>query len=368
MIRILHVFGSLNRGGAETMIMNLYRHIDRNRIQFDFVVHSNEKGAYEKEIEELGGKIFRVPRYNIKNHLIYTNIWEKFFSEYKEYKIIHGHLRGSAFQYLKVAKKMGLKTIMHSHSTSSRGEGIEKVVKNLLRYLMRRWIDYPCACSTEAGVWLFGKNIIKNPNFKIIKNGIETGKYKYSEERRRKMRKLLNLKDEVILGHVGSFTYPKNHKFLIDIFSEIQKKEKNSKLILVGDGELRGEINEKVKKLNLEDKVIFTGIVNNVEDYLQVMDVFVFPSYFEGLPVSVIEAQATGVKCVLSNTITKEVEIRKNLIFWENINTKVEKWADIIFRNLKYKRCIKNDFVIEKGYDVKKNALHLAKYYEEIIR
>ena len=366
MIRILHVFGALNRGGAETMIMNLYRQIDRTKIQFDFVVHTQEVGDYEKEIGELGGKVFRVPRYNIKNHLEYTHAWQEFFKAHPEYKLLHGHLRGSAFQYLKVAKQNGLKTIMHSHSISSRGEGIEKHIKNLLRFPMRKWVDYPYACSTEAGIWLFGKNIVKNKKFKIIKNGIDIEKYEYSKIKRESLRKKLGLKEEKIIGHVGSFTYPKNHKFLLEIFNEVQKQRDDVKLLLVGDGELREEITDQIKRQNLEEKIILAGLVENVQDYLQVMDVFLFPSHFEGLPVSVVEAQATGLKCFLSDRITQEVDLDCDLIDWNSLEKSSKEWSEEILNNLDYERYSRNENIEKAGYDVRVNAIELEENYNII--
>lgn len=362
MIRILHVLGGLNRGGAETMLMNIYRNIDKEIIQFDFVIHTNQPQDYEKEIIKNGGKIYRFPRYNIKNHFKYVHIWREFFNEHKEYKIIHGHQRGAAFIYLKIAKIYGLNTIMHSHSTSSRGGGIEKLVKNLLRYLMRKYVDYPLACSEKAGKWLFGSN----RKFEVIKNGIDMYKYTFSASTREIIRKRLLLGNKIVIGHVGSFTFAKNHMFLIEIFSEFHKKYKNSTLLLIGDGVLRDKIIKKIDELGLQESVILLGVVPDVYNYLQAIDLFLFPSFFEGLPVSVVEAQASGLKCILSDSITNEVDLNSNLIVWKSLKENAISWSELLHKNLNYVRKDTSENICKMGYSVKKTVQEISNLYNEI--
>lgn len=363
MIRILHVLGSLDRGGTESMLMNIYREIDKSQIQFDFIIHTDKKCDFDEEIEKLGGKIYCFPRYNLINHFKYIKYWKEFLKKHKEYNIIHGHLRGSAFLYLKIAKNYKLTTIMHAHSTSSRGSILERKVKNILRYFSRRYIDYFWACSIEAGKWLFGNSIVDSKNFKIIKNGIDIEKYTYNKEKRDDLRKKLALDNKFVIGHVGSFTYPKNHKFILDIFNKIQKENENSILLLIGDGELKNKIIKKIKKLGLEEKVILTGNIVNVNDYMSIMDVFLFPSLNEGLGMVIIEAQVNGLKCFVSENLPKEIELHNNLINRISLKQSSKEWAKIIMDNKRYER---NKKIRNESYSIKRSSIEIQKIYYQL--
>jgi glycosyltransferase involved in cell wall biosynthesis len=362
-IRVLHVFGRLDRGGAETMIMNLYRNIDRTKIQFDFVKHTEELCDYEGEIKGLGGKIFSLPRYTGKNHIFYKKRWDKLLNKNPQYKIIHGHLRTTAAIYLKIAKKYGLITIAHSHSTASRGNLLEKKIKDIMQISIKYYADYMFACSEAAGKWLFGKDVTLKANYKCFNNAICIEKYRFDNFARAQMRAELGIQDKFVIGHVGSFTYPKNHTFLIRIFNEIQKYNNEAFLLMVGEGQLKNKIENEIKFLKLQDKVIFTGNIQNVNDYLNIMDVLVFPSIYEGLPVSIIEAQANGLPCVISDLITKEVKIT-NLVEFFSIKKEPLEWVNLINT---LKRDENTDYIngmIKSDYNIK----NLAKWYENFIR
>lgn len=365
-IRVLHVLGSLDCGGAETMVMNIYRSIDRSRIQFDFITHTSAKGFYEDEITKLGGKIYRVSRYTGKNHFIYKKTWNEFFLNHQEHSIVHGHVRSTAAIYLKIAKKYDKVTIAHSHSTASRGNAIESVVKYFMQLPIRYTSDYFFACSDDSGKWLFGEKVTKRNNYKIIKNAIDFEKFIYNEKTRNKIKKNLNIEDKFVLGHVGSFTQPKNHKFLLEVYREVLKRKANAVLLLVGDGELRSQIENQLVTFEIHDRVTFTGVVSNVNEYMQAMDVFVFPSIFEGFGIVLIEAQATGLPCVVSDTIPRETHI-SDLLVQLSIEQTPKYWADVICKHTANRE--RKDMYREikcTGYDIKMMVNVLEEFYSKI--
>lgn len=361
-IRVLQVFAQMNRGGAETMIMNFYRNIDRSKVQFDFVVHTNEKCSYDDEIKALGGNIYRIKSYDGKNHFDYKKSWSIFFKNNPQYKIIHGHMRSTASIYLKIAKKNNLKTIAHSHNTSS-GNGLSALAKNILQYPIRYISDYFFACSMTAGEWLFGEKVCQNKNFYLVKNAIDSEQFIFDEEIRLSKRKEFNINDKFVIGHVGRFHPQKNHEFLIDIFKDVHINNKNAILLLIGDGEQKIKIKDKVDKYNLSDFVIFAGLRDDIPDLLQAMDIFLMPSFFEGLPVTLMEAQASGLNCMVSDTITNDVKIT-DLITFVSLKKSSKYWAEYIMSNLAYytRRKTHNE-IRNAGYDVKKNVRWLEEFY-----
>ena len=313
MIRILHVLGRLDLGGAETLVMNIYRAIDKNNIQFDFVKHVSKKGDYEDEILSLGGRIFECPKYKGFNHLKYAKWWNDFFTQHPEYHIIHGHVRSTASVYLSIANNHQRTTISHSHNTSN-GKGLSAVVKYVMQKKIRNIARFYFACSIDAGEWLFGKELTTSPNFYLIPNGIDIEKFSYNEDIRISVRKQLGVaKDEYLIGYVGRFTEQKNQSFLIQLFSEHVLFHPNSRLLLVGDGEQFDYIKSLCEELKLTDKVLLPGGKHNIEDYYQAMDVFVFPSLWEGLGIVLIEAQANGLPCIVSDRIPQEAILHETV-------------------------------------------------------
>ena len=359
MLRILHVLGGLSLGGAETMVMNLYRKIDRTKIQFDFVIHTEEHQEYYDEVLSLGGKIYSFPPFNGKNVLKLKNIWNTFFESHREYKILHSHVRSYASLYIPIAKKYGLKTIIHSHSTSN-GAGVASIVKRLMQYPLRFQADYLMACSNEAGRWLYGEKACLKPNYLFLPNAIDTEKYRYSKETAGEYRKKLGIENKFVIGHVGRFHEAKNHMFLLDVFAEVCAKRSDAMLLLVGDGNLREKIEEKIRALGLKNRVILTGNRRDVPQLLQAMDVFAFPSLWEGLPMTVVEAQAAGLPCFVSDRVTKDVDTSE-LIVRLPIDSPNE-WADAILNSaLKRSDAIPN--IKRAGFDVNDAATHLAEFY-----
>ncbi|MCW6700871.1 glycosyltransferase family 1 protein [Anaerococcus sp. NML200537] len=355
--RILHVIGGMDRGGAETLIMNIYRNIDRTKVQFDFAVHTNNRCHYDDEIESLGGKIYHLPRFKIYNIIDYKISWNKLLSK-GEWQIIHGHLDSTASIYLKIAKKYGLITIAHSHSTSS-GTGVKKIIVDYLHRDIVKFSDYNFACSTESGEWLFGKN----SNFSIIYNGIEMKKFIFDESIRKNVRNELNLNNKFVIGHVANYTYPKNHKFIIELFKIIAEKDSNANLVLAGKG-VKENIYESIRGTLIENKITFLGVRNDINRVLQAFDVFILPSLYEGLPVSLVEAQASGLQCIASDQITKEVKYTENLEFIPiNNNDSLKKWANKILslKNIKHKNLY--DELVDSEFNIIKVSKSLQNFY-----
>ena len=360
-IRVLHVLGALNIGGAEMMVMNLYRNIDREKIQFDFVIHTTAQGDFTNEILKLGGKIYSCPRYIGRNHIQYCKWWNNFLEEHREYKIIHGHVRSTASLYMAIAKKKGCVTISHSHSTSN-GEGISALAKNAMQYPIRHVADYLFACSDEAGEWLFGRKAIIRNNYRVIPNAIDMKRFAFNEQKRSEIREQLGIKKEdFVIGHVGRFTEPKNHIFLIDIFQRVKQKRQNTKLLLVGDGELKGKMKLETERLGVSDSVIFAGKKTDTEDYYQVMDAFAFPSLWEGLGIVVLEAQANGLGCIVSDGVPDKVKISESVQFLPL--EEPEKWIEAL--EMSEGRKMKMQFD-GREFDIKKIAFEMQGFYQEV--
>ena len=362
MIRVLQVMGGLERGGAETLVMNWLRAIDREKIQFDFVIHTPTKGAHYEEIRSLGGKIYHCPRYTGKNHMQYKRWWKSFLAEHPEYTIVHGHARSTASIYLKIAAKLGRKAIAHSHSTSS-GSGLAALIKRILQLPLRYRSYYLMACSNEAGRWLFGSRACRSDRYLLLPNSADISHFCFDAQIRDEYRKMLGIENCFVLGHVGRFHEAKNHLFLLEVFNELHNKNENSRLLLVGDGELRWQIEERIRQLGLTDSVILTGSRGNVSDYLQAMDVFVFPSLWEGLPVSVIEAQAASLPCLISDTITMDVNITEQIRRLPIQST--APWMKALTEEELFRKDVTDD-IKKAGFDVQDSVKKLTKFYEMI--
>ena len=363
-IRVLQVTGIMNRGGAETMIMNLYRKIDRTKIQFDFVENSLDRAAYDDEIESLGGKIYRCPHFTGKNYFQYKKWWKEFFELHKgEYNIIHGHIGSTAAIYLKEAKRNGLFTIAHSHNTNS-GLSLGSMMYRLMSFPVRYTSDYFFGCSDEAGIDRFGKRVFCSNRYKTFHNAIDTELFAYNEVEREKIRLEFGIKpDEIAIGHIGRFEIQKNHDFLVDIFISCLQQKNNCKLVLVGEGCLRKTIEDKVNSLKISKQVVFTGIRNDVNRIIQALDVFVFPSLFEGLPLTLVEAQSSGLQCVISDKVPVESILVEDLISVRRLDDAPQQWAETILTNAIKSRFDRSKEIQSKGYDISKTSKELMNFY-----
>lgn len=363
-IRVLHVIGIMNRGGAETMIMNLYRHIDRSKVQFDFVENSSEPAVFDEEILSLGGRIYRCPHYNGKNHFTYVKWWNDFFKAHpKEYPIIHGHLGSTAAIYLSIAKKYGAYTIAHSHNTNAE-KSLQQWLFNVYSYPTRYIADKFFTCSKEAGIARFGEKIAEDPQKCImINNAINVVGYVYDPIARVKKKKQLGLNSEVIIGHVGRFNPQKNHTFLLEIFAALLKKEPNAVLLLVGGGEDMPKIQAKAQTLGIAEHVRFLGIRSDVAGLMQAMDVFVFPSLYEGLPVTMVEAQAAGLPCIISDKVPPECILTEGLVDVLPLSAGAETWAEKILEKRDVPRTDRRTEIAAHGFDINTEAIKLQEFY-----
>lgn len=359
-LRVLHVVGSMQRGGAETMIMNYYRRIDRNKVQFDVVVHTTEPCAYDAELRQLGGRIFACPRYCLLNHGRYLAWWKQFFASHPELDIVHGHMDSTASLYLRQARNAGRVTIAHSHSTNSRSGLVKDTVKYLLRRQLPRQAEYCFACSREAGEWLFGKAAAGR--VQLFPNAIDTRQFAYSPERRALWRQKLGLEDRFVVGHVGRFEKVKNHAFLLEIFRELYALQPRALLLLLGDGELRPEIENKVAALGFQSAVRFAGVQPNVYDWLSAMDIFLLPSLYEGFPVVCVEAQTAGLHCIVSDLIPRAVDVT-GLVEFVDLRTHPRLWAEKCHVDKVRKSYA--DSIRAAGYDIADNAAWLEAFYQK---
>ena len=360
MIRVLQCVNDMHRAGLETMLMNYYRNIDRDKIQFDFLTHRSHRSDYDDEIESLGGKIYYAPRLYPQNYPKYFKWMKQFFIEHPEYKIVHSHIDAMSYLPLLAAKKANIPVrIAHSHNTS-----IDKDFKYLLKQYFRSKItsvatDY-CTCGQEAGKFLFG-----NENFTFIPNAIEVDRFLYDKNLRNKKRTELGVKNEFIVGHVGRLSYQKNHKLLIEIFNELLKVESNALLLLVGVGEKEEKIKKQVHDLNLDSKVRFLGNRNDVNELYQAMDVFVMPSFFEGIPVVGIEAQFSDLPCVFSDKVPEEVEFNSKTKF-VMLDAALNEWVKAIEEFKKLERNTEAKNLQNSQYDINVAYSILENYYLDI--
>lgn len=357
MIRILQCVNGMHRAGLETMLMNYYRHIDRTKIQFDFLTHRPERSDYDDEIESLGGRVYYAPRLYPQNYPAYFKWMKQFFSEHPDYKVMHSHIDSMSYLPLLAGKKAGVPIrIAHSHNTAIDND-FKYPLKQYFRFRITSAANKYLACGDEAGKFLFN-----NKEFNIIPNAVDAKKFYFNEDIRQSKRKELGFTDEYVVGHVGRISYQKNHKFLIEIFNILRKKEPKAVLLLVGVGEKESEVRKQIKNLKLEDKVYFLGNRSDVYEIYQAMDVFVLPSFFEGIPVVGVEAQFADLPCIFSDKTPKEVKFNTKSQFL-SLTKPAEYWANIILDAKKCERSCGNEDILNSNYDIKNAYMILENYY-----
>ena len=361
-MRVLQVVTHMERGGLETMLMNYYRHMDREKVQFDFLVHRGDRAAFDDEIESLGGRIYRLPRL-VPWSRSYLNALDGFFKDHPEYRIVHVHQDCLSAVILKAAAQNGVPVrIAHSHS-ASQDKNLKYPIKIWYKSSIPKYATQLFACGKEAGDWMFG-----GAPYLVLNNAIDTHAYVYSEETRRTVRNQLSLKDELVVGHVGRFNEPKNHPFLLEVFATLLSREPTAMLLLAGGGENMAKIQDKAQKLGIAERVRFLGVRSDVAELMQAMDVFVFPSLYEGLPVALVEAQASGLPCVISDKISRESIVTDGLVDVVPLADSVDAWAGTILEKRKLERTDRSAEIAAHGFDIKTEAVKLQEFYLEAVK
>lgn len=362
MIRILQIIDHMGSGGIQAFIMNVYRNIDRNQIQFDFLLHHQYDHAYYKEIERLGGHIHYVPPRSegiLKNRKTLNN----FFDSHPEYQIVHMH--ESSLSYitpLQVASEYGVrKRIIHSHNSNIAGNQLHRALHWWHKKSVHKVATHYLACGELAAKWMYGGSKVED-NAKVVYNGIDIKSYEFNTSMRKSVRDEFGIPDNaIVIGHVGRFDDVKNHHYLVDILAAMTEIHDKSYLMLIGNGPRFEGTKHYAKELNVENNVLFLGIRGDVSRLLQGVDVFVLPSFYEGFPVVAIEAQSSGLPVLMSDTISDEVIIKEN-VEQMSIQLPAEKWAKRIVE-LTSQRITDNDILYKNGFDVSSTVKFLSDLY-----
>ena len=366
-IRVAHVIGKWVGGGLEAIVLNYYKYLDRSQVQFDFIVDIGSPRIPREEIEQLGGRIIIVPRYEDVFH--YIRELARIFRE-ENYTIVHSHINTMSVFPLCAAwiSKVPIR-IAHSHSTSNKKEKKKDFIKKCLRPLAKNFAtDYFC-CSELAGRWLFGNRTYNKGNVYLLRNAIDTGNFRFSQKSRVEKRNELQIKEnQILIGHIGRFVTQKNHSFLIKVFQEIHRKNKETILVMVGEGPLLELMKQKVKELQLDEAVIFTGQRCDTNELYSAFDVLLLPSLYEGLPVVGVESQTAGLPCIMSDEITKEIKVldsTKLLPF----SLGAKRWAEEVLDSfVVVKRKDTSQILVENGFDIHCEAHKLEVKYKELLQ
>lgn len=360
LIRIAHVVGKMVGGGVEQVVMNYYRHVDRSRVQFDFLVDADSTLVPREEIESFGGRVFVIPPYQ---HVVaYQQELVRLFRQ-ERWPIVHSHVNALSVFPLRAAKRAGVPVrIAHSHSTSGRGELAKNLAKDALRPLSNVYPTHRMACSRYAGEWLFGKGA----SFEVLYNAIDLSRFSFDAKARAQARADLGLVgNQLAILHVGRFMEQKNHRFLVDVFEEVARRRSDAALLLAGDGEQRSLVERWAAERGLSGRVRFLGQRDDVERLYMAADAFCLPSLYEGLCLVGVEAQAAGLPCLLSDAITREVDVTGSVRFLPIDDP--SPWADALAEMQPGKRinARRKDFA---NYDIDRAAKRLLERYLELSR
>lgn len=361
MKRLLCIVSAMNAGGAETFLMKIYRHLDKSQYQLDFCVNVNEQSFYDDEIKKLGGRIYYIPAKS-NNFRAYSTGLENLIKENQYENVLR--ITSNAFGFLdcRIAKKAGAKKCIVRSSNSADAEGFyARLFHYMGRLLYSKYVDVRLAPSDLAAQYTFGKEAYHGGKVHILRNGLDLDMYTFDESERIRERRSLGIKpDEILVGHIGRFMKQKNHSFLINVFSELHKQIPSSKMVLIGNGTLMDGIKKMVEKKSLEKDVIFAGVRGDVPNLMSALDVLLLPSFYEGMPNVVIEAQANGLPCIISDTITREADVT-NLVKYNSINN-TEIWVSDIISMSKTKRIDTKSVMKKSGYDINSVLQQFVEY------
>lgn len=363
MVRVLHSVSNMDRAGIETMLMNYYRHIDREKVQFDFLCNKRKPGAYDAEVLEMGGNIYHTPGLNPAKYPQYLRYMRSLFKEHSEYKIVEAHNGAFGVYALYAAKvnNIGVR-IFHAHGASITKDW-KLPLKLVCKALLPSNMTHHYTCGVAAAECYYGRKIVESGNYELIPNAIEVDRFIYNEETRNRIRNEYNLQNKYVVGHVGRFMTQKNHAFVLEVFNELFKKNSNTHLLLLGDGELMNEIRDKVNQLGIENAVTFVGNVGNANEWYQAFDCFILPSIWEGLPVVGVEAQAADLPCIFSTGVTREIALSEKAKFL-SLNDDIDKWVDEILNSMKnINRKNNKELLVKNNYDITTEAIKLQNRY-----
>lgn len=370
--RVLHIIGGMNIGGAEAMLMHLYRKIDKELVQFDFVSFTNKECHYDKEIKVLGGRIFYIPPPKSRGIIRFVKDIYKIIKDKGPYKAVHSHTLFNSGLSLLAARLAGVDLrICHSHNTlGDHGDALSRrIYFGVMRLLIRINTTKAVACTDAAGKFLFGNRSMGKKKYTVLYNAIDLNPFlEVKTEEVIKLRETLNISDNtLVLGHVGRFGEQKNHKFLIKLAEQLREIKINFKLILIGEGDLKGGIEQLTNDKGLGKYIDFMGVQTNIPLFMNLFDVFVFPSLYEGLGIVLIEAQAAGTPCVISDTIPEECDMGLGLIKMLPLNQGLDYWCQQIIESSRIKKIeaeVAVDYIISKGYSLDSTVNTLKHLYE----
>ena len=363
MVKVLEMIGALNYGGSQAMIVSLVQAMDRDKVECDFIVDHPELMGMKDIVEQMGSRIYIFPTFKGTNIKEIRDFWKAFFVEHPEYQILHSHSRSYASLYLPIAKKQGLKTIIHSHNTSN-GKGPVAWVKDMMQLPLRRQADYFIGCSREAGEWLFGKKVVNSERFFVLNNAIATDRFVFDENVRREYRLMFDIDDdEKVFLQVGRLSAQKNYLFSLAVFNSYLRQDQNARYFIVGNGEMEDEIREQIEKYGISDKVQILQYRDDVNGLLQMADFFLMPSLFEGLSVAAVEAQASGIRCLLSDRCDRNVDLSGLVDF---LPLKQEAWLEKMAEDVGIRPYTKQS-IVDAGFDVQTTAQWLEDFYQSIV-
>lgn len=363
-VRVAHVVGKMLGGGLEASVLNYYRNIDRSIIQYDFLV-DDDSTLIPEEIEQMGGRVIKIPPY--QHQLTYQRALYRILKE-NNYPLVYSHMNTlSVFSLFAAWRAKVPIRIAHNHSTAGKGEWKKNLMKYSLRPFAKVFPTDLCACTFFAGEWLFGKKVMRQGKVKVWQNAVEIDNFLFDQARRDSMRVELGIEDKYVVAHVGRFIHQKNHEFIVEIFDCIRRKKENAVLLLVGDGELVPMIKDKIRSLGLEKDVIFLGNRSDIANIYQAMDVFVMPSFYEGLGMVAVEAQIAGLPVICADTVPVEAKICDNMKYLR-LNDPAEKWANLLLQYTdSFVRKNMKEAAIKAGYDIKPAAQKMTEWYKQIL-